>query len=52
MICSGWDPYEGYQIYQVNQTGFKSEGNYAVSGSGSVFIKGFIDANYKPTMSK
>ena len=46
MICSGWDPYEGYQIYKVNQTGFKSEDNYAVSGSGSVFIKGFIDANY------
>ena len=18
MICSGWDPYEGYQIYSVN----------------------------------
>ena len=22
MICSGWDPYKGYQIYSVNQTGF------------------------------
>ena len=52
MICSGWDPYEGYQIYAVNQTGYKTEGNYAVSGSGSVFITSFIDANYKPTMSK
>jgi 20S proteasome subunit beta 1 len=36
----------------VNQTGFKNAGDYAVSGSGSVFIKGFIDANYKPGMSK
>ena len=52
MICSGWDPYEGYQIYAVNQTGFKNTGNYAVSGSGSVFIMGFLDANYKPDMSK
>ena len=52
MICSGWDPYEGYQIYAVNQTGFKNQGDFAVSGSGSVFIQGFIDANYKPTMSK
>lgn len=52
MICSGWDPYEGYQIYSVNQTGFKKTGDYAVSGSGSVFIMGFLDANYKPTMSK
>ena len=52
MICSGWDPYEGYQIYAVNQTGFKNEGDFAVSGSGSVFIMGFLDANYKPNMSK
>ena len=22
MICSGWDPYKGYQIYSVNQTGY------------------------------
>ena len=51
MICSGWDPYEGFQIYAVNQTGYKNEGDYAVSGSGSVFVMGFIDANYKPTMS-
>lgn len=52
MICSGWDPYEGYQVYSVNQTGFKNEGDYAVSGSGSVFITGFMDANYKVDMSK
>jgi 20S proteasome subunit beta 1 len=52
MICSGWDPYDGYQIYAVNQTGFKNEGNFAVSGSGSVFIMGFIDSNYNPNMSK
>jgi 20S proteasome subunit beta 1 len=52
MICSGWDPYEGYQIYAVNQTGFKSTGNTAVSGSGSVFIMGFMDANYQPNFSR
>jgi len=52
MICSGWDPYEGFQIYAVNQTGFKNEGDYAVSGSGSVFIMGYMDAHYKPDMSK
>ena len=52
LICSGWDPYDGYQIYAINQTGFKSSGDYAVSGSGSVFITGFMDANYKPGMTK
>lgn len=52
LICSGWDPYEGYQIYSINQTGFQNQGDYAISGSGSTFITGFIDANYKPGMSK
>lgn len=27
-------------------------GDIAVDGSGSTFIEGFIDANYKPNMSK
>merc|ERR1719316_1883025 len=52
MICSGWDPYKGYQIYAVNQTGFKRCEDYAVSGSGSIFITSFMDANFKPTMSE
>ena len=52
LILSGWDPYEGYQIYQVNQTGFKTMGDYAAGGSGSTYINGYIDANYKPGMSK
>lgn len=47
MICSGWDPYKGYQIYSVNQTGFHQEGDYALSGSGSTFIWGYFDANYR-----
>jgi len=41
MICSGWDPYKGYQIYSVNQTGFFKEANWALSGSGSTFIWGW-----------
>ena len=52
MICSGWDPYKGYQIYSVNQTGFFQEGDWALSGSGSTFIWGYFDANFKPNMSK
>ena len=51
MICSGWDPYKGYQIYSVNQTGFFKEGDWALSGSGSTFIWGYFDANYRPDMT-
>ena len=51
MICSGWDPYKGYQIYSVNQTGFFQEADWALSGSGSTFIWGFFDANYRKDMT-
>ena len=52
MICSGWDPYEGYQIYSVNSTGFQTSGNYAIGGSGSIFVSGYFDAFYQPNMSR
>ena len=52
MICSGWDPYKGYQIYDVNSAGLHQEVEWAISGSGSTFIWGFVDSNYKPNMSK
>lgn len=52
MICSGWDPYEGFQIYTVNQSGFQTEGEYGVGGSGSVFVAGYMDAFFKPNMSR
>jgi len=29
-----------------------NESDYAMSGSGSTYITGFIDANYKPNMSR
>lgn len=51
MICSGWDPYKGFQIFSVNQTGFHQEGEWAMSGSGSTFIRGYFDANFNPNMS-
>ena len=51
MICSGWDPYKGFQIYSVNQTGYFREDDWAMSGSGSTFIWGYFDANYQPNMS-
>jgi 20S proteasome subunit beta 1 len=52
MICSGWDPYKGFQIYTVNSSGYFEEGDWAMSGSGSTFVWGFVDANYKPNMTK
>ena len=52
MICSGWDPYKGYQIYTVNSSGYFDQGDWALSGSGGTYIWGYIDANYRADMSK
>jgi 20S proteasome subunit beta 1 len=35
----------------VNQTGFFSEGDWALSGSGSTFIYGYFDANFRKDMT-
>lgn len=52
MICSGWDPYKGYQIYQVNSSGYFETGNWALGGSGGTFVWGYVDANYKDNMTR
>ena len=36
----------------MNQTGFKSAGDIAASGSGSTYLRGFIDANYKVNFTR
>ena len=52
MICSGWDPYLGAQIYKVNSSGFIEACDIAMSGSGSIFIQSYADTNYKPNFTK
>ena len=52
MICSGWDPYLGEQIYKVNSSGFIESCDIAMSGSGSIFIQSYADTNYKRNFTK
>jgi 20S proteasome subunit beta 1 len=47
----GWDPYEGGQVYSVNLGGACLKRDFTMGGSGSGFIYGYCDANYKPGMS-
>ena len=46
-IVAGWDPYEGAGIFNVNLGGANVEREWTMSGSGSTYIFGFCDANYK-----
>ena len=50
-IVAGWDPYEGGQVYSINLGGACIMRDYVLGGSGSGFIYGYVDANYKKNMS-
>eukprot|EP01039_Chlorochromonas_danica_P008525 gene8525-9398_t len=52
MICGGWDPYEGGQIYEVPLGGTIMEQNFALGGSGSTYIYGLVDSLYRENMTK
>jgi len=51
-ICAGWDPFHGGQVYSIVQGGTIISTPLASSGSGSIFINSFCDANFKEKMSK
>eukprot|EP01035_Chromulina_nebulosa_P018290 gene18290-23970_t len=52
LIVGGWDPYNGGQIYEIPLGGTLTPQSYALGGSGSSYIYGFVDAYYRPDMSK
>lgn len=47
IVIGGWDPYEGSQVYALPLGGSLIPRNFALSGSGSMFIYGFCDANFR-----
>ncbi|XP_077216166.1 N-terminal nucleophile aminohydrolases (Ntn hydrolases) superfamily protein [Tasmannia lanceolata] len=52
MIVGGWDKYEGGQIYSVPLGGTLLEQPFAIGGSGSSYLYGFFDQEWKKGMSK
>eukprot|EP00913_Durusdinium_trenchii_P007045 g6628.t1 len=48
----GKAPTKGGQVYSIPLGGARVRVPWACDGSGSGYIKGFIDANYRPGMSK
>ena len=52
MICAGWDPYFGAQLYQVNSEGYFHENNICLSGSGSGYIYGLADSEFRANMTR
>ncbi|XP_053719136.1 proteasome 20S subunit beta 12 [Synchiropus splendidus] len=51
-ITAGWDRKDGAQVYAVAIGGMLVRQTVMVAGSGSTYIYGYIDAKYKPNMSR
>ncbi|XP_017295843.1 proteasome subunit beta type-6 [Kryptolebias marmoratus] len=52
ILVAGWDRRKGGQVYCVPIGGMLVRQPVAVGGSGSSYIYGFMDSNYKPGLSK
>ncbi|XP_039355800.1 proteasome subunit beta type-6 [Mauremys reevesii] len=52
IIVAGWDRRKGGQVFAVPMGGMMVRQPFSVGGSGSSYIYGFVDASYKPGMSR
>jgi 20S proteasome alpha/beta subunit len=52
VIVGGYDPVEGGSVYVIPLGGTLMKMPFAIGGSGSTYIYGNVDANYKPNMTK
>ncbi|XP_016373352.1 proteasome subunit beta type-9-like [Sinocyclocheilus rhinocerous] len=51
LIVAGWDRKKGGQVY-ATLNGLLSRQPFAIGGSGSFYINGFVDAEYRKNMTK
>jgi len=52
LIIAGWDNVEGGVVYNISLGGSMVKQPFAIGGSGSTYIYGYCDANFRPDMSK
>ncbi|CAF0816420.1 unnamed protein product [Didymodactylos carnosus] len=52
MIVAGWDKKLGGQVYSCPLGGLLVRQSVSLGGSGSTYIWGFLDNNFKPNMTK
>ncbi|XP_008323753.1 proteasome subunit beta type-6 [Cynoglossus semilaevis] len=52
ILVAGWDRRKGGQVYCVPIGGMLVRQPVSIGGSGSTYIYGFMDSNYKPGMTK
>lgn len=52
ILVAGWDKRKGGQVYSIPIGGMCLRQPVSIGGSGSSYVYGFVDANYKPNMAK
>lgn len=52
ILVAGWDKTKGGQVYNITLGGSCMRLPISIGGSGSSYIFGYVDANYKPGMTK
>ncbi len=52
VIVAGFDKLKGGQVYVVPLSGMVIRKKIYISGSGSIYPMGFLDAHYRPDMTK
>jgi len=52
IIVAGWDKYGGGSVYTIPLGGSLHKQPFAIGGSGSTFIYGYCDSNYKENMTQ
>lgn len=52
IIVAGYDPVNGGSVYSIPSGGSCVKLDYAIGGSGSIFLYSFFDANYRTSMTK
>jgi len=52
LIIAGWDQKHGGQVYSIPLGGSLHKQSYAIGGSGSTYIYGYCDANWREQMTE
>ncbi|CDK25693.1 unnamed protein product [Kuraishia capsulata CBS 1993] len=52
IICAGYDKRSGGSVYSIPIGGSIHKQEYAIAGSGSTYIYGYCNKNFRPNMSK
>lgn len=51
LIIAGWDPVDGSSVYNIALGGTCLKVPFALGGSGSTYIYGLLDAEYRPDLT-